>query len=217
LSGYLFGFSSYVVAHEYGGHANLGVFLLPLAALVVPRFLREELRARGLAWRLGAILAFQLTISTELALTLTLAARPQLFAQHLYRRCISPGETLAVFPYARSGDSMLWQAESDFWFKTAEGNLRIDTYPPRFVFADPTEVALQFHWYGPGPRPTMQELRLFAKRRSVDRIVSVEADGYPNGTEMHAFGPVQAIGGVFVAPTCGYVSLAGDTRGIPGR
>jgi hypothetical protein len=433
VGGYLFGFSSYGVAHEYGGHVNLGVFLLPLAALVVLRFLREELSGRALAWRLGTILALQFTISTELAFTLTLAlatslliafgtlpayrrrmvsaltpiaaayglaallaapfvaylvtgfetgktqlyalggndlvnlvlptsliavggsafqsitrhfvpnlldsdlylglptlvifglfvvrwrrrpesrflaasfavalllalgpalyvdgrrvlslpwrlveslppfdsvavtrlaayatlaatvavalwiggstgrlfgrptvlpllalasiapatwrvpfvktpARPPFFAQSLYRRCMYRGETLAIFPYGRFGDSMLWQAESDFWFKMAEGNLGRDTYPPRFVFADPTVVALQFYWYGPQPRPSMQQLKTYALRRRVDRIVSVEADGYPSGPDMRAFGPVQSTGGVFVAPACGYTSLAGDSRGSP--
>jgi hypothetical protein len=432
--GYLFGFSSYAVAHEYGGHLNLGVYLLPLAALVLVRYLRCELAARGLAWRLGLILAFQLTISTEIALTLTLGigiglllafalvpdqrrrlasalapivsaygiaavltapfvyylvagfetghfvqaadgdvlnivlptnlialggatfesitehfagtnvqdqdlylgvpvllivalyiwrrrreptgrflasalvvtwvlalgaslrfeghrivalpwaladslplldnvvttrlaayaslsasvavalwvgstrgrlftrpvilpflalatlmpatwrdafvmdpVRPQFFAQGLYRICIPPGETLAIFPYGRFGDSMLWQAESGFWFNMAEGDLGRDTYPPRFVFGNPTVTALQFYWYGPGPRPTMKELLAFAKSDDVDRIVSLVSIGYPNGTQMWAFGPLQVIGGMYVAPGCNLKSLAGDTRVIPGQ
>jgi len=35
--------------------------------------------------------------------------------------------------------------------------------------------------------------------------------------QMHAFGPLQVLGGVEVAPACGYDSLAGDTRRIPGQ
>jgi hypothetical protein len=34
---------------------------------------------------------------------------------------------------------------------------------------------------------------------------------------MHNFGPLQVVGGAFVAPACGYDSLAGDTRRIPGQ
>ena len=430
VGGYLFGFSSYVVSHEYGGEPNLGAFLLPLVALVVLRHLRGALSARGLAWRLGAILALQFTISTELTLTVTLAlaaglliafaaaseyrkrivlalvpitaaygiaaalaapfvaylvdgfetgkfvgaadgdllnivvpteliavggpmfdsitrhfatneidsdlylgiptlivvglytwrhrrepaarflaaalvvawvlalgtslqvdgrrisslpwrfanslpllsnlvatrlavyaslaasvavalwigstrgrvfrrpyvlpvlalasivpatwhvsfardpSRPAFFTQALYKRCIPRGEILALFPYARFGDSMLWQAESGFWFKMVEGNLGRDTYPPSFVFADPTVTALQFYYYGPNPRPTMPQLKVFAKRRHVDRIVSLESGGYPDAFEMQAFGPSQLIGGVFVAPACGHDSLADDTRRI---
>ena len=433
VGGYLFGFSGYVVAHVYGGDLNLCLFLAPLAALAVLRYLRGDLRARGLVWRLGLILAFQYTISTELALTMTLAIaaglliglavvprrrreivsalpvivgayavaallaapfivytlkgyesgtfvndpnddllnfviptrliaaggstfaattghfattivdsdlyigiptlaiiglygwrrrqdaaarflivsfliaclfalgsplridghrffelpwgllarlplipnaipgrlaeyvslsaavavslwiasaagrflarpvvlpvlalasilpatwnlsfvshppRPAFFSQKIYKICIPRGETLLVFPYARFGDSMLYQAESGFWFKLSEGNLGRDTYPPSFVFADPTVTALQFYYYGPGPRPTMAALKTYAKRRHVDRVVTLQTSPYPSGVQMHAFGPLQVLGGVLVAPACGYNSLAGDTRRIPGQ
>ena len=48
------------------------VFGLPLVALVVIRYVRGDLEARGLAWRLGVLLAIQLWLSTEFALTVTL-------------------------------------------------------------------------------------------------------------------------------------------------
>ena len=433
VGGYLFGFSGYVVAHVYAGHLNLCLFLAPLAALVLLRFLRGELRAGGVVWRLGLILGFQYTTSVELALTLTLAIafglligfvvaperrrrivsllpaiagayavaallaapfilytikgyesgtfvsnpnddllnfvvptqlvaaggsafagisgrfattvidsdiyvgiptllivglycwrrrresaarfllvgflvacllalgpslrieghrvaplpwalvdrlplvpnaiperlaeyvslaagvatslwiastkgrfssrpvvlpalalvsifpatwslsfasrpeRPAFFSQKLYKLCIPRGETLLVFPYARFGDSMLYQAESGFWFKLSEGNLGRDTYPPAFVFADRTVEALQFYYYGPGPRPTMAALKTYAERRRVDRVVTLQTSPYPSGVQMHAFGPLQVLGGVEVAPACGYDSLAGDTRRIPGQ
>jgi hypothetical protein len=74
VGGYLFGFSSYVVVHAAAGHLNLtSVFLLPLIALVVLRFLNEELTGVGLILRLGPLLAFQLLLSTEVTFTLTLA------------------------------------------------------------------------------------------------------------------------------------------------
>jgi hypothetical protein len=433
VGGYLFGFSTYAVAHEWGGDPNLSLFVVPLVALVVLRHLRGELSPVGLAWRLGVLLAVEFTLSTELTLTLTLALavalalayasfreyrrrvvgsllpiaaayplaallaapfvaylvsgfesekfvgsdggdflnilvpspltalggsllaplsdhftsnntdrdlyigiptlvvfalyawrgrrggparllvagfvvawvlalgqtlelagrklmrlpwhfadslpvlpnanptrfaaymaltasvavalwigstrgrwlsrpvvlpalavlslvpaswsadfarnpeRPEFFSRSLYKLCIPRGEALAIFPYARFGDSMLYQAESGFWFDIAEGNLGRDTYPPRFVFADPTVEALQFYWYGPQPRPSMQQLKVFATRRRVDRIVSVEPLVYPTGPELREFGPLQVLGGVGVAPACGYDSLAGDTRRIPGQ
>jgi hypothetical protein len=71
--GYLFGFSSYLVAHELG-HLNLtSVFLLPLAALVLLRFLEGGLGPGGLVVRLGPLLALQLAFSTEVLFTLTLS------------------------------------------------------------------------------------------------------------------------------------------------
>src|SRR5262249_35752807 len=45
--GYLFGFSSYLLAEELGHPHLSSVFLVPLAALVVLRFLESELGAGG--------------------------------------------------------------------------------------------------------------------------------------------------------------------------
>jgi hypothetical protein len=143
--------------------------------------------------------------------------RPGFFSQKLYKLCIPKGETLLVFPYGRFGDSMLYQAESGFWFKLAEGNLGRDTWPPKFVFASPTVESLQFNWYGPEPLPTMAALKAYARLERVDRIITLVSSPYPSGEQMHAFGPLQGLGDVLVAPACGYDSLAGDRRRIPGQ
>jgi hypothetical protein len=72
VGGFLFGFSSYAIAQGGGGHLHMSsVFLLPLVVLVVLRFLDGRLAARGLALRLGPILALQLLLSTEVAFMLT--------------------------------------------------------------------------------------------------------------------------------------------------
>ncbi len=75
--GYLYGFSSYMLAAELG-HLHLSsVFLLPLIALVVVRYLEGDVGGSGLAWRLGVLYGLQFWISTEVcasaALMLALA------------------------------------------------------------------------------------------------------------------------------------------------
>ncbi len=435
VGGYLFGFSTYVVAHVWGGDPNLSLFLVPLVALVVVRHVRGEISAWGLAWRLGALLAAEFAISTEITLTLSLAlgvalllalaffreyrrplvsalvpiagaypiamllaapfvayaitgwesqkfvasvggdllnivvpsrltavggsllsamsahfisnntdrdlyiglptllvfalyawrsrregtarfliggflaawvlalggtlefegrrivglpwafadklpalpnanptrfaaymalsasvavalwigstrgrffarpvvlpllalvsivpaswsgdfvrtpVRPDFFAQGLYKFCVPRGETLAIFPYGRFGDSMLYQAESGFWFNMAEGNLGRDTFPPNFIFATRTGQTLQFLSYDPAQSPTMAALKAWAKHFHVDRMVAVQgvSPAWPSLTQMHAFGPLQVLGGAGVSPACGYDSLAGDKRRIPGQ
>ena len=60
--------------HAAAGHLNLtSVFLIPLIALVIMRFLNEELTGLELMLRLGPLLAAQLLFSTEVTFTLTLA------------------------------------------------------------------------------------------------------------------------------------------------
>jgi hypothetical protein len=73
VAGYLFGFSSYVLGQEIGHLPVSAVFLLPLVALLILRFLDSELSRRGLVVRLGPVLALQLGISTEVSLSLLLA------------------------------------------------------------------------------------------------------------------------------------------------
>ena len=71
--GYLFGFSSYMLGHLEGHMHMSSVFLLPLAALVVLRYLEGSLGGRGLTVRLGLVFAGQILLSTEVLFTLTLA------------------------------------------------------------------------------------------------------------------------------------------------
>src|SRR5262249_40410324 len=62
--GYLFGFSSYVLAGTLDHIHTTAVFLVPLAALLVLRFLEGELDGRGFGLRFGALVFSQLLIST---------------------------------------------------------------------------------------------------------------------------------------------------------
>jgi hypothetical protein len=71
--GYLFGFSSYMIGQEEGHMHMTSVFLLPLIALVILRFVEGDLGGTGLVVRLGPLLALQLGFSTELTFTLALA------------------------------------------------------------------------------------------------------------------------------------------------
>jgi hypothetical protein len=74
VGGFLFGFSAANFRQVVPGDVNLSaVFLFPLIALVVLRHLRGDLSRRGLAWRLGLLFAFQLTLSTEFAMLAALA------------------------------------------------------------------------------------------------------------------------------------------------
>jgi hypothetical protein len=70
--GYLFGFSSYMLGHELAHLHLTSVFLVPLVALVLLRFLEGELAGRGLVVRLGPVLAFQFAFGTEVFFTLAL-------------------------------------------------------------------------------------------------------------------------------------------------
>ena len=74
VGGYLFGFSTFELVHVGEGHLPLtSAALLPLAALVILRFLDGDLTRNGFVVRFGPLLALQLLISTEVTLTLSLS------------------------------------------------------------------------------------------------------------------------------------------------
>ncbi|MBV8597806.1 MAG: hypothetical protein JO017_03195 [Actinobacteria bacterium] len=80
--GYVFGFSAY----ELGSlqHIQLtGVFLIPLVALVVLRYLEGAYTRRGFALRFGVLAAAELSISTELSFTMALALLGSLVLAYL--------------------------------------------------------------------------------------------------------------------------------------
>ncbi len=73
VGGYLFGFSTYVVAGTLAHVQTTAVFVVPLVALVILQFVDGEIRGRVLAFRLGLLLALQAFLETEILFTITLA------------------------------------------------------------------------------------------------------------------------------------------------
>ena len=70
--GYLFGFSSYMLGHELAHLQLTSVFLVPLVALVLLRYLEGALDGGGLVLRLAPLLALQFAFGTEVFFTLAL-------------------------------------------------------------------------------------------------------------------------------------------------
>jgi hypothetical protein len=71
--GYLFGFSAYMLGQTEGHPHMSAVFLVPLIALVLVRYVEGSLTGTRFVVALAALLALQISFSTELAFTLTLA------------------------------------------------------------------------------------------------------------------------------------------------
>jgi hypothetical protein len=78
--GYLFGFSAYVPGQTEGHLHMTSVFLVPLIALVLVRYVEGSLTGTRFVLALSALLAVQISFSTELAFTVTLAIAVSLAA-----------------------------------------------------------------------------------------------------------------------------------------
>jgi hypothetical protein len=99
-AGWIFGFSAYVMAASLTHVFSAVVFLLPLAALAILRFVEGETSRRALALQMGAILAAQMLISTEILFTLTLALVVTLVLAALLVGGVRPQLRRALAPLA---------------------------------------------------------------------------------------------------------------------
>ena len=72
VGGYIFGFSSYMLAHVFGGHLNLlAAFLIPLALSLVMARLQGRIARRAFTVGLLALATAQFLITTEVFATMT--------------------------------------------------------------------------------------------------------------------------------------------------
>jgi hypothetical protein len=132
--------------------------------------------------------------------------RPEFFAHaNLLDACVPKNENVLVFPFGFREHAMLWQAESGFRYRMAGGYLRPDT-PPGFDFPAIRKL-------NKGEQdPTLAEILRVARAKGVGRILSLESGQHPSAKELEAIGPVQVLGGVIVAPACGYPGMAESSK-----
>jgi hypothetical protein len=172
-----------------------------LTAAVIVAFWTASRRG-VLSWALPALAVAALVPAFWLPDFRSHPERWPFFTTSAYKGCIPKNENVAIFPFGYKDDSMLWQAESGFWFRMPEGYLAPDP-PAANIDHDPVIQMLSYTLADPTP----DQIVGLVQRKKIDRIVSVVIYVHPNGTEMHRFGQVQFIGGVSIAPACGYPSL----------
>jgi len=132
--------------------------------------------------------------------------RQAFFTTALYKTCIPRNETVTIFPFGHDGDSLLYQAETNFWFRMASDNLGPNATADRPAWSrfDGDWVVSQLN---NSNRPTMASLLAFAATHHVDRFITLRDAGYPDAAELKTIGPTQSLGGVLVTPACGQPPL----------
>jgi hypothetical protein len=86
---------------------------------------------RWTRWVVAALAVILLLPNLSLPLWHSRLDTPAFFADGLYRDLLEPGEIILVIPYADRGNSMLWQAQTRFAFRMAEGYVSV-VPPPEF-------------------------------------------------------------------------------------
>jgi hypothetical protein len=163
---------------------------------------------RGWArWVLPALAVAALVPALSHAYWIVHPERWEFFTAGEYRMCFPRGENIAIFPFGARDDSMLWQAESGFYFDMPEGNLT-PRPPDSNVASDPLINLVT----NTDQNPSVPLILGFVENKKVDRIAAVTTYTNPSGREMKRFGEVQYLGGMQIAPACGYPSMQKGIR-----
>jgi hypothetical protein len=124
---------------------------------------------------------------------ITVTAEPRFITDGLYKACLARGETVVVLPFGPTGDSMLWQARSDFWFRLAGGFLRPDVPSAftRFRVVHP-ELA---------SKTTARDVYQFARATGAGAVIVDERRADPWRSVLG--GRPASVGGVLIYPVPG--------------
>ena len=119
---------------------------------------------------------------------------PALFTGRGYRDCLARNEVVLGLPFGARGNSLIWQANSGFWFRLA-GGYALNTVPP--FFRQPRAVASVASNEEPA-QITTADVRAFARKASVSSIVLNAAQSQEWRRILDPLGHPQAVGGVLI-------------------
>jgi hypothetical protein len=119
--------------------------------------------------------------------------QPAFFTQSLYRRCLDPGQNVIILPYTSNGNSMLWQAESDFAFTMTDGYFH--AHPSSWFMRFPAVAAMDENAVPPGGAT---DVRALADATNVTAIIVDAKQSDPWRTLLAPLAHPQAIGGVLL-------------------
>jgi len=163
--------------------------VIPIRAMVYVALICAVIAAKWLAdagphpvrrWALAALAVVFLLPNTGAAYpgsSITTFHRrldePAFFTTGLYKHYLSRDEVVLPLPYGSSGDSLLWQARTDMYFRLASGYFG---KPPSVYAADPVVAQLT----ADAPRAAAPaQLRAFIALHQVDAVIAGRAEAGP--------------------------------------
>lgn len=151
---------------------RFGAFLFLIVAIITACWLAAPRHGwmGGAKWATAVLALGLLAPSVNAHLWRSRPDNPRLFTTAAYRTVIRRGAIVLALPFADNGPSMLWQAETGFWFRLPEGYVGA-LFPPEYAAA----VAYAMFGNPPGP-PEARLLRNFIVRQRVQVVVVDAAD-----------------------------------------
>lgn len=119
--------------------------------------------------------------------------QPAFFTQSLYRACLEPGQNVIILPYTSNGNSMLWQAESDFAFTMTDGYLH--GHPSSWFMRFPAVAAMDENVVPPGGAT---DVRALTDATDVTAIIVDAKQSDPWRSLLAPLAHPQTVGGVLL-------------------
>jgi hypothetical protein len=172
---------------------RMAVYMFLIVAVIVAMWLGQARSGRlGAAkWVVAAVAVATLVPNLSSSLWHTRLDNPSFFTDSTYRSVLGSGETVLPVPFAIWGESMLWQAETGFRFRMADGYLGalVPSWYARDLGVPPLSAI----------KPDPAALRDFLADRRVSTVVVDAADPllWPQALAAIGFRP-RLVGGVFV-------------------
>jgi hypothetical protein len=117
--------------------------------------------------------------------------QPSFFAG-AYRTCLAPDENVLVIPYNYTGSQMLWQAQSDFYFRMAGGYISVEI--PRLFDGWAVVRLINDHV----PNGGAADILDLAERIGFTTILVQQSDPTDWATALESIKPRASVGGMYV-------------------
>jgi hypothetical protein len=173
---------------------RLFMFTTLVVAVGLACWLRAETRGGLKRWMI-VVVGLVLTLPNLLRpLYGTPPRNPALFSTSLYRHYLRQGETTLVLPFGANDVSMLWQAETGFYFRMPEGYVS-GVIPPAFAMnATVSKLVSE-------TRPVPAELGAFIREHAVMHVIVDPTSGGVWPSELASLGlHGHFVGGALIYP-----------------
>jgi hypothetical protein len=150
--------------------ARFMMFAFLIVAIITAQWFARSGASRRSKWVVATLVILFSLPNLDGRFWITKSDTPEFFTNNLYKKYLEPGENVLVTPYALYGNSMLWQAQSGFYFRMAGGWTGV---LPEEYMQWPVVRALTSQRYLPDPQ---MQLMSFLANHQVAAIVNVDGD-----------------------------------------
>jgi hypothetical protein len=180
--------------------SRIVVFADLVLAIAIASWLAQRTPRSGRRWLLALLGVAALLPNVAGAWWTSRPANPQFFRSGEYRRYLTRGQDVLVLPFAAQGESMLWQAETNFYFAMPGGYIS-EVTPARAALALAHDnltgpFATQT---GSLPLTIVRNLRAYLAATHIDHVIVQGEAQHAWAAVLHQLaGSPQSLGGILL-------------------